>query len=220
MSDTSDPTTYSDMPFEQLSDAATRDALEELNDPFAQGEPDDDEIACIATNERFRITSGKYAGLELPRMIGVKPSYFAKVLQLKERIVADPEFQRYASTIAQTYCDLRREAEEKSKALSDVKLRLAAVMLLMIDQFEAEDVKGMTMSNFDKVRWQPEPHLVVVDKEAFRRWCLDNGLERDMVLPWSKANKLVKDMLVSGAAEPQGAECYMRPKIVFTKGDK
>lgn len=196
------------------------DAIEELNDPFAQGEPDDDEVAAITTQGHFRIPSGKYKGLTLPRMIGVKPSYYAKVMQLKEQIVADPEFQQHASSIAQTYGELRREAEDAARTLSDVKLRLAAVMLLMIDQFEAENVRGITLKNYDKVRWQPEPHLVVTDKEEFRKWCLANGFEHDMVLPWGKANKHVKDMLVNGESEPPGAECYMRPKVVFEKGDK
>jgi hypothetical protein len=93
-------------------------------------------------------------------------------------------------------------------------------MLLMIDQFENEGETGLTMRNGDKVRWNPEPHLVVTDKEAFRQWCLQNELERDMVLPWGKANKLVKEMLLDGRGEPPGAECFMRPKVSFTKGDK
>ena len=198
------------------------DALDELNDPFAQGEPDDDEVAMLIQPDEppFRIPSGKYKGLELRRMVGVKPSYYAKVLALKEEIVADPEFQRWATTIAQTYADLRHEAEAAARVLSDVKLRLAAVMLLMIDQFEVESIKGLTLASRDKVRWQPEPHLVVTDKEAFRLWCLANGFERDMVLPWGKANKHVKDMLASGEAEPPGSECFMRPKVFFEKGDK
>ena len=112
------------------------------------------------------------------------------------------------------------EADELARQLSDVKLRMTAAMLLMIDQFECEDTTGLTLSNGDKVRWQPEPHLVVVDKEEFRQWCIKQGLERDMVLPWGKGNKLVKEMLVNGEAQPPGAECYMRPKVVFTKGDK
>lgn len=196
------------------------DALEELNDPLAQGEPDDDEVAAVIPERRemFRIPSGKYKGITLPRMIGVKPGYYERVMALKEEIEQDPEFRRYASTIASTYGELRREAEVIAAQLSDVKLRLTAVMLLMIDQFECEDTRGLTLTSGDKVRWQPEPHLIVTDKEEFRGWCLKQGLERDMVLPWGKANKLVKDMLVAGEPEPPGAECYMRPRVVYTKG--
>lgn len=200
----------------------TTDAIDELNEPFAQGEPDDDEVAAVIPDKRemFRIPSGKYKGVVLPRMIGVKPGYYEKVMALKEEIERDPEFHRYASTIAATYGELRREAEDLAGQLSDVKLRLTAVMLLMIDQFEVEGETGLTLSSGDKVRWQPEPHLIVVDKEEFRQWSIAQGLERDMVLPWGKANKLVKDMLAAGEPNPPGAETFMRPKVVFTKGDR
>lgn len=196
------------------------DAIEELNDPLAQGQPDDDDIPGVVPEKRemFRIPSGKYAGLTLPRMIGVKPSYYDRVKALKEEIEQDPEFQRYASTIARTYAELRREAEVKAAELSEIKLRMTAVMLLMIDQFENEGEKGLTLKTGDKIRWQPEPHLIVMNKEQFRQWCVKEGLERDMVLPWGKANKLAKDMLVAGDNEPPGTECFMRPKVIFSKG--
>lgn len=202
--------------------AATADALAELDDLLATHDEPDDEIAAIIPDirEMFTIPSGKYKGLTLPRMIGVKPSYYDKVNALREEIEADPEFQRQAGTIGETYAALRREAEVVTSQLSDIKLRLTAVMLIMLDQYEVECVTGMTMRNGDKVRWNPEPHLIVTDKEVFRQWCLQNELERDMVLPWGKANKLVKDMLIDGRGEPPGAECYMRPKVNFTKGEK
>ena len=200
---------------------AVADALAELDEPFSQPNEDDEPAAVIPEQrEMFRIPSGKYKGITLPRMIGVKPGYYEKVLALKEEIERDPEFRRYASTIASTYGELRREAEVVAAQLSDIKLRLTAVMLLMIDQFEVEGETGLTLTSGDKIRWQPEPHLIVTDKEEFRAWCLGQGLERDMVLLWGKANKLVKEMLINGEAQPPGAECYMRPKIVFNKGDK
>lgn len=197
-----------------------QDAIEELNDPFAQGGPDDEVAALPLRDEQvFRIPSGKYKGITLPRMVGIKPSYYERVLALKEEVQCDPEFQRYAGTIARTYVELRREAEAKAVELSELKLRLSAVMLLMIEQLEVEGESGITLRNGDRVRWQPEPHLIVADKEQFRLWCLSQHLERDMVLPWGKANKLVKDMLVAGEPEPPGAECFVRPKVIFTKGE-
>ena len=201
---------------------AVADALAELDEPFSQGEPDDDEVAAIipADRQMFRIPSGKYKGVTLPRMIGVKPGYYEKVIALKEEIEHDPEFRRYASTIASTYGELRREAEMVAAQLSDIKLRLTAVMLLMIDQFEVEGETGLTLTNGDKVRWEPSPHLIVTDKEEFRQWCIKQDLERSMVLPWGTANRLVKEMLINGEPSPPGAECFMRPKVVFSKGDK
>ena len=203
-----------------LADPAA-DAIEELNEPFSQQDEDDEPAAIIPEQrEMFRIPSGKYKGIVLPRLIGVKPKYYDKVLALKEEIERDPEFRRYASTIAATYGELRREAEEVAAQLSDIKLRLTAVMLLMIDQFENEGETGLTLTNGDKVRWEPSPHLIVTDKEKFRQWCIKQDLERSMVLPWGTANRLVKEMLINGEPSPPGAEAYMRPKVIFTKGDK
>lgn len=204
------------------------DAVAELDDPLSFDDPrgngyDDGAGNNVIPRQRemFRIPSGKYQGLILPRMIGgVNPSYYEKVLALKDEIERDPEFQRQAGTIAHTYAALRREAEAKTAELSELKLRLTAVMLLMIDQFENEGETGLTLDTGDKVRWNPEPHLVVTDKEAFRQWCLSQGLERSMTLPWMTANKMVKQMLLDGAGEPPGAECFMRPKVSFTKGEK
>ena len=199
------------------------DAASEFDD-LLSFDGDDEAGAGVIPEERemFRIPSGKYKGLELPRMIGVKPDYIAQVEALKTQIEQDPEFRRHASSIAWTYAEMRREAEKKGKELSDLKLRLAAVMLLLIDQFEVEGQTSMTLASGDKVRWNPEPHLMVTDKEEFRQWCLKNDLERQMFLPWGTANKMVKEMILNAGtgAQPPGTECYMRPKVTFTKGDK
>lgn len=195
--------------------------LEDLDvDPYSHGESDEEEGLGVVpqAREMFEIPSGKYKGIVLPRMIGVKPSYYEKVIALKEEIEADPEFQRQAGTIAQTYAALRREADAVAAHFSEVKLRLEAVKLLMLDQFENEGETGLVLRNGDKVRWNPEPHLVVTNKEEFRQWCLKQKLESEMVLPWGTANKIVKQMLIDGVGEPPGAECFMRPKVSFSKG--
>jgi hypothetical protein len=202
--------------------APEADAIAELNDLFSAGEPDDDEIAVVIPEKReyFRIPSGKYKGMVLPRMIGVKPSYFDKVMALKNEIERDPDFVRHADSIALTYAEVRRETEILALKLSEAKLRLGAVQMLMLEQYEVEGTSALTLHNGDKVRWQPEPHLVVTNKEDFRQWCIEQQLERDMVLPWGKANKFVKEMKINGRPEPPGAEVFMRPKVFFTRGEE
>lgn len=205
-----------------MSNDPETDAVEDLDRLEDEPHEEEDEVAFVPLRgePHFTIPSGKYKGISLPRMVGVKPSYYDKVLALKEEIEADPDFRRQAGTIAATYAALRREAEEKARELADVKLRLTTVMLLMIDQLDVESEKGLTLKSGDKVRVDPTPHLVVTDKEQFRLWCLKEGLERSMTLPWGTANKLAKEMLVAGEPEPPGTECFMRPKVIFTKGAK
>lgn len=199
----------------------TVDAIEELDNPIdAIGTDDEDAAIPLLEEPPFRIPRGKYAGITLPRMIGIKPSYYASVKALMDKITADPEFKRYASTISRTYAELRREAEQKVAELAELRLRLEAIKLLMVDQFEVEDQSAMTLGNGDKIQIWCEPHLIVLDKEKFRQWCLKNDLEREMVLPWTKANKLLKAMLKDGRPEPPGATCFARPKVTFSKGSK
>jgi len=186
-----------------------------------EGEPSDDvEVVIPEDRPMFRIPSGKYKGLVLPRLINLKPTYYEKVLALKQEIEQDPEFVRHADTIARTYAEVRREAEKKAAELSEIKLRLETIKLLMIEQYEVEGTTGLTLSGGDKIRWEPAPHLVMLNKEEFRLWCIEQGLERDMVLPWQKANSIAKEMKLAGRPEPPGAEVYMLPKVVFTKGKK
>lgn len=202
------------------SDKNVQDAVGELNDPFNFEESDEPQAVMLTDQPPFRILKGKYRGLTLPRMVGgVMPSYYDKVLALKEEIAADPKFQRHATSIAWTYAVLRREVDTAAAELSEMKLHLAATMLLMFDQLEAEGVDAVTLANRDKIQVDVQPHLIVTDKSEFRSWCVEQGLENLMSLPWITANKLVKQMLVDGLPEPPGASCWARPKVTFRRGD-
>lgn len=165
----------------------------------------------------FQIPRGKYKGLVLPRMIGVKPSMLQQVQEIREQIIRDPEFKQHASSIAQTYLQLRFEAEEKKAELDEIRTRLTACMLIMNDQFEVEDTLSLGIRDVGTIRVQPEPHAIVMDKEAHRRWCLKNGYEGSMVLPWGTTNRITKEMLMAAHGEPDGVEAFMRPKVVFAE---
>ena len=180
---------------------------------------EDDEPAAVPIKNEppYRIARGKYKGLVLPRMIGVKPSKLDQVNELREQILRDPEFQRHASTIAQTYVMLRIEAEEAAAVLDEIKTRLTAVMLIMNEQYEVEDTLSLTLKGLGSIRVQPEPHAIVMDKERHRLWCLDRGWEESMVLPWGTTNRITKELLLDGKPEPAGVEAFMRPKVVFTE---
>lgn len=180
-----------------------------------------DNVTLLDKHPLFRIPRGKYQGLLLPRMLGVKPTTQDKVEALKRAIASDPDFRSHATALAATYTSLRRERAELAEQLSEVNLRILAVSQMMADQFEVEDCSGLNLIDVRaKVRVQPEPRTVVLDKEEFRRWCIEAGLERSMVLPWSSANKLVKDRLLSGLDEPTGVAAHMNNKIFFTDLDK
>lgn len=201
---------------------AAEDAHEDRDLHFSNvhgGSYDEDEPAAIVIPNAppYQITRGKYKGLILPRMIGVKPSKLQQVEALREQILNDPEFRRNASTVAQTYAMLRIEAEEKQAELDEIKTRLTAVMLIMNEQYEAEDMLSITIKGVGAIRVQPEPHAIVMDKAEHQRWCREQGLDDLMVLPWGTTNRFTKELLLSGKPEPRGVEAYMRPKVVFAE---
>lgn len=165
------------------------------------------------------ITRGKYKGISLPRMLNVKPRHVEKVEALKQEIIADPAFQRHAVALAAEYAALRREQTAIMAMLSDCNLRLEAVTEIMCEQFEVESATSISLEHGVNVNVQAQPHTVVTDKEAFRVWCITDGLSRLMTLPWGTANKLVKAMLLEGKKEPDGVQAFFRNKVVFKKGD-
>ena len=185
-------------------------------DEQEQDEMDEPNVTPVV-GPPYRFTKGKYKGLTLPRSLGVKPSAFEKIEALKRAILADPDFRRHASVIAQAFTEVRAEKEAAKAALSEATERETALILLMVEQFEIEGISDMGIAGVGKIRVQPEPHAVIFDKEAFRLWCLKNGYEQSMHLAWGTANKDVKEMLIAGQPEPDGVTTFMRPKIVYTK---
>ena len=123
-----------------------------------------------------------------------------------------------ASNLARIYADVRRmksafETQEKvTNILED------AYKQLLIDQYEAEATTSLTLDDGASVRIQSEPHGRIVDKDANRKWAMDNGLETSLALPWQTVNALTKEMLLRGEEPPDGVEAEARTKVVFTKG--
>lgn len=182
----------------------------------AEEEDATDRVVTLA--ERSVITRGKYKGLVLPRMLSVTPEYQERVVALRQQIAADPEFRAQATWLAGQYTALRAEQRVIQEQLSDCNLRLEAVSQMMTAQFEVEGSLAVTLESGANIRVQPEPHAIVTDKEVFREWCVEAGLQRLMALPWGAANKLTKDRLLDGLKEPDGVTAYFRNKIVFQRG--
>lgn len=162
---------------------------------------------------------GKYSKVidRLPRMAGEEPSYQEKVNAIRSEIVSEPDFQLHASTLAKRYVDIRLEKNELEEAMYEVNLRLTAVEQLLVDQYEAEGTTSLKLDSGDNVSVQMEPYAQVVDKEAFRLWCLEEGLANLMTIPWASTNSMTKTRLLEGEPEPPGVKAYARSKIVFKR---
>lgn len=80
--------------------------------------------------------------------------------------------QRQSSSLAHGYSDVRLFKEEVATWLSSVQLLVDAYEQLMLDQMEAEGLSSLKMESGASVSTFVEPYGEVVDKEAFRRWCV------------------------------------------------
>lgn len=123
------------------------------------------------------------------------------------------------SELARVYRDLRNIKDMIEGHESNINLLIESHAQLMAEQFEVEGVSSLTLNDGigGNVRVQYEPAAKVVDRDAFREWCIKQGLERQLMLPWQTTNKLTKDALLAGEPEPDGVTAESRAKFVFTK---
>lgn len=165
--------------------------------------------------------AGKYEHVTktLPKFLIEDPHFRERVnkraAELREALAGRP-----ASALASEYrmARLRKKHFDRKKKALNVDLK--ALEQLLVDRYENEGIKSVTLDNGGKVRVQQEPRAKVVDKAAFRAWCVANGYEEVMNLAWGTTNGIVKEYLLSGQALPPGVEAKTLDKFVYSKGDE
>jgi hypothetical protein len=163
--------------------------------------------------------AGKYAKVvnALPKLAGEEPAYQDKVTVVKLAMIAEPEYKPGASAMAKAYAAVRAEKARIEEQLSECNLRLTAIEQLLVDQYELEDTASVRLDTGESISVQVEPYAQVQDREAFRQWCVAEGLEKLMSIPWTTANSLTKQRLVDGLPEPPGVTVFAKNKIVLRK---
>lgn len=130
-----------------------------------------------------------------------------------------------AVTLGMVYASLRKEKADIEERLYSVGLRISAVEQLLMDSQAAADAEwgqygakdnAIRLASGDVIRIDREPQGKVVDKEAFRLWCIENGYERQLQLWPSRMNSICKERLKAGEPEPDGCDISTYKKIVFT----
>lgn len=161
---------------------------------------------------------GKYDRIinSLPRLLGTEPAYQIRVQAVKDEMLK--ELPNHASAFARSYAEIRAEKDEADDVLSEINLRLEAVSQLMAEAFEVEGTTKLTLDTGQTVSTYYEPAGRVVDKEAFRLWCIENGLERSLQLWPSTMVSLLKERLLAGEDAPAGVEAHARRAIRLSKG--
>lgn len=122
-----------------------------------------------------------------------------------------------AYRLAKIYRDIRimKSAFEDQEKVTNVLLE--AYKQLLVDQYEVEGISSLKLDNGSSIRTQPEPHAQVTDKDANRKWAIENGLENSLSLPWQTVNALTKEALLQGNEPPDGVTAVSITKVVYTK---
>ncbi|MCR4300852.1 MAG: hypothetical protein NUV51_04515 [Sulfuricaulis sp.] len=148
--------------------------------------------------------------LDLDRALDMIETHVRELLRLVKRSTAG---RPRAAEFARAYADCRDMAARIGEWESSLNLLTEAFQQLMVDQMEVEGVTSMKLVSGRPVSTYLEPYAQVTDKETFRLWCVAQGLERQMALPWGTANALTKARLLEGEPEPDGVTCYAKTKV-------
>lgn len=168
---------------------------------------------------------GKYDAVvaNLPKLIGSpeeerSSKHHDKVASFKQALLQSDGYKQHASFLASLYVDLRDEKEEMEETVSELNVRLDAVIALMREQFEAEGINSLRLDTGERVDIGYEPVGKVVDRDKLRLWCVAQGLENKLSLPPATLTSLLKELLLQGATEPDGVEAYARVKVRLNRG--
>ena len=157
---------------------------------------------------------GKYSAVigDLPRMPVEDENYQFRVDQRKTELVKDGPIQ--VGDLAEEYEKIRLRIDEMKEQLSEQNLHLEAIKQLIEIAYEEHGITSLKLKNGTKVSIQYEPYAQVFDREAFREWCIAEGLTKSMYLHPSTAQSLVKNRLLDGDPEPPGVKTFVRSKFV------
>jgi hypothetical protein len=120
---------------------------------------------------------------------------------------------RQAAVLLSAYLDVKAVKEALNKQESTVNALEEAYMRITAEQFTVESIDSLRLTD-GGYRLQTEPYAQVKDAEAFRLWCIADGLERSMSLGWQRTNMLTKNRLMKALPEPDGVVAYAKNKLI------
>jgi hypothetical protein len=150
----------------------------------------------------------------LSRLADVK-TQVASILALGKQQVGD---KRSAAAFASAYAATRTVVDTLGDLKSAAQLLQDAYERLMVEKMEEEGVASLRLESGASVSTYMEPYSKIVDREAFRNWCIDNGYEPQMQLLWMTTNAIAKERTLAGEAPPDGVEVTAKVMVRLNRG--
>lgn len=153
-----------------------------------------------------------------------------------------------SAAFGRAYGDARLVLDEIKGWTGSAQLVVDAYERMMTDQMEAEGITSMRLASGSSISTYSEPNGSVVDKEAFRQWCITTcrvcgrkrhehpdlpewddplspmrnhpveTLEGQLQLWPSVMNAIAKERTLQGEAPPDGVEVTAKTVVRFNKG--
>ncbi len=122
------------------------------------------------------------------------------------------------ATLAFHWATARKEKKEQEIVLKAIEDRLFVYASLLENTYEDEGISSLkVLETGESVSVGFEPYAQVEDRDAFRQWCIEVGMEDQMTLPWQTTNTILKEHLLAGKAEPPGLKAWIRTKLTLRK---
>ena len=141
-------------------------------------------------------------------------SYQEKVDRAKDQIEATTQIELVRQLLI-----VRKEKVEAKETLSEIQIRLKAIEQMLINGFESVGITNLKLESGESISTQMKPWSKVDDKRLFRSWCVANGYEDLLELPWQTMNGLVCHRLEEGMPEPDGVSAFIETRVVV-RGSK
>ena len=159
-------------------------------------------------------STSKYAAILPDLPLYIEPKRQDKVEMAKKHIT-----ERTPTEMVRNYIQLRRDKQELEDRLADINLLLEAyTQLLGVSQSAQEEGWGLygvadnalRLATGETLHMGRLPLAQVIDLNALRGWAIANGYEQQLRLWPSTVNKIVKERLMRGIAEPPGVKVFAK----------
>jgi len=117
----------------------------------------------------------------------------------------------------QAYIETRNAIDLLEQAMKRLGELKTAYEQILIETFESRDITSLRTEG-GLLSLVSEPYAQVEDKPAFRKWCIDNGYESQLALPWQTTNSILKERLLEGESSPDGIKPHVRDGIRLRRG--
>ena len=156
--------------------------------------------------------ASKYAAVtpHLPKLDNTEPGQKDKVEVLKTEL--NSEFPTSAD-LANEYITVRGVEDDLTQQLDELRVRRTAVEQLLMNKMDEDGVDALRLASGFNIFVQVAPYAQVTDREACRQWCIAQGLENQMTLPWSTLNSLNSERLLAGEPEPDGVQTFAKTTL-------